>query len=238
MNLVAYGIILIFCHALAIETDNNSGEVYARQTQLEKFLEKLKSSLQNGDSELGIPVLDPFTADKLSIKLKQLNLIDLQAFLTNVTVNSLSSYNVSSADFSLFGLKANVDLIWSSIAASTNYSMNGQILAFNTYGNGEINAVLHDFRVQANVSFTLSGQYLKIKQLSVLVNLQTLDFNATGLYYDAETSELLSKTISNLIPLTLNETMVTNELNHILLPILNKFLSTKTLGDLLKIIGQ
>ncbi|KAL0120370.1 hypothetical protein PUN28_008200 [Cardiocondyla obscurior] len=161
------------------------GEVYARQTQLEKFLEKLKSSLQNGDSELGIPVLDPFTADKLSIKLKQLNLIDLQAFLTNVTVNSLSSYNVSSADFSLFGLKANVDLIWSSIAASTNYSMNGQILAFNTYGNGEIkNRAITELKSRVSVFYSQFGTASeKSRKISLLIKIRTLQMRANRSFH-------------------------------------------------------
>lgn len=44
---------------------------YAKHTMFEKFLEKFKIILKTGNESLGIPVLDPFYAKQISIKLDQ-----------------------------------------------------------------------------------------------------------------------------------------------------------------------
>lgn len=54
------------CKCLVLVGDF-SEDTYAGKTKLENFLENFKSSLRNGDSSLGVPVLDPFITQQLFI---------------------------------------------------------------------------------------------------------------------------------------------------------------------------
>ncbi|KAL0128769.1 hypothetical protein PUN28_003872 [Cardiocondyla obscurior] len=254
MNFVLFGIILICCHAWAFKiddieikdieiNDNFLGEALAsKKTKLENFLESFKSTLRSGDSSLGLPVLDPFTAASMPIKFdKKDNIvnINLLANLTNVEATGLSSYNVNSADFKVFGLKAHADLTWPLITASTNYSTNSQIFNHALYGNGGVNAAVHNFRFQINISFVPKGKHIQVKSLSTTISLGALDFKATGIYNDDETSEVLSKTISDTAPELIKQyqNQITQEIQQILTQIINKYLSTITLKELLKMLG-
>lgn len=51
-------------------------ETYKGKSKLENALEKFKSTIRNGDTRLGIPPLDPFTADKLPINLHKTGKIE------------------------------------------------------------------------------------------------------------------------------------------------------------------
>lgn len=44
---------------------------YAKYTMFEKLLEKFKIILKTGNESLGIPVLDPFYAEQISINLNE-----------------------------------------------------------------------------------------------------------------------------------------------------------------------
>ncbi|KAL0104977.1 hypothetical protein PUN28_016545 [Cardiocondyla obscurior] len=248
MNFAALGFILIGCHAWAIETDDNIPTVYDAKdrvvqtfhykTKLEKFLDKLKSKLQKGDSDLGIPILDPYIANKLQIELRnETSMIDFEAGLTNITIVGLSAYKVNSADLKLIGLKAQADLIWSNIKANTNYSMNGHFSILNVYGNGSINAVLKDLRVRADINLALKDiQHVRVEKVLTTVTIGEFEFNATGLYNDKKISQLLSQTISKLIPQALDLNEIANHLNDIVTQVLNKFLATKTIFQLIRIL--
>lgn len=66
-----------------------------------------------------------------------------------------------------------------------------------------------------------------------------MQFKATGLFDDEELSELLSAVISDMVPQLIDDyqDMITEKLNAAIAQVLNDFLSDKTLGDILKLLG-
>ncbi|XP_077274964.1 uncharacterized protein LOC143904287 [Temnothorax americanus] len=239
MNLVAFGLILICCHAWATEIDDNFGEVYALKSKLADALEKFKSVVRDGDSNLGIPALDPFITDRLPLNINEPGIGYVDGVFTNVHIDGFSSYKVNNADFKLFGLKVHVDLTWSLVVLNTNYSAKANVFDFDIYGTGGIEAAAHDFRFLTDIGLKLKGKYVQIESISTKVSLRALDFHATGLYDDNEISEVVSKTISDAVPklIDTNQKVIVDTINRVITEEGNKYLSTVTFKDLLKILG-
>jgi len=241
MNLVAFGLILICCHSWAIEIDDNflARGTYRGRTKLENFLEGFKSTIRNGDSSLGIPPLDPLTMIKLPINISE-SQIRIDALLTNLREEGLSSYNVNSANFKVFGLKAHADISWPLVVASTNYSISKcNIRGSEIYGHGDMHAAAHDFRFQINVKFGLKKKHIQIKTLSTTISLRALDFNGTGFFEDDEKSKAWSKKISETVPKFINENQkeIVNKVNQMIMKNANEMLSKITFKDIKKMLG-
>lgn len=67
-----------------------------------------------------------------------------------------------------------------------------------------------------------------------------MQFHETGLYnYDDAASEVLSKKISDTVPkfIITNQKLVVDNVNHVITQIVNDYLYTITLKDLLKMLG-
>jgi len=63
----------------------------------------------------------------------------LNALATKVNVNGLSGYDIINADYTMSELVVfNLHLSWPLIAATTDYSIKGNVDIFEIYGNGEI----------------------------------------------------------------------------------------------------
>ncbi|XP_011699346.1 PREDICTED: uncharacterized protein LOC105456760 [Wasmannia auropunctata] len=241
MNLLAFGLILICCHAWAIETDDNFVEPFAqKRTKLEEALEKLRTLLRNGGE--GFPVLDPFIKDRLPLKLNEsipAGNIEFDGLFTKINVTGISNYTINSADFKIFGLKLHANLTWPTITANLNYTMNGKVLDFGIYGTGGMDAALHDLNIQVDMSCNLKNSHVQVKQMSTKISLRALNFHATGLYNDEGISDILSKTISEVMPKLIkeNQKVIVDNINQVATEMLNDYLNTITLKELLKLLG-
>ncbi|KYN15542.1 hypothetical protein ALC57_12243, partial [Trachymyrmex cornetzi] len=164
----------------------------------------------------------------------------LEGFLENFNVSGLTSYNVNSAKFKPFSLNAYIDVNWPWLTvASTNYSLKGNALNYDIYGDGDINGTLYNFRTIMNVDFNLKDRHMQVQTIATKIFLEALDFNVTGLYNNEDMSETFSKTLSDVTPklIVANQKMIEYIINNIATRIFNKFLSTITFLDLLKAIG-
>ncbi|XP_070148855.1 uncharacterized protein [Polyergus mexicanus] len=208
-------------------------------TMLEEFLEKFKTIMRIGNDTLGIPVLDPFIADEIGPILIDDEMIRLDALLTNVKVDGLSTYNVNHGDFQIIGMKLVMNLSWPLIIASTNYAMKGKADNFEIYGNGKMEISPQDFFFETEIGFTMNGKYLKVRSMELKLFLKALNFHATGLFDDDELSELLSAVISDMMPQLIEDyhDTITGKLIPLVTQKLDAFLSTMTLAELLKLIG-
>ncbi|XP_029168830.1 uncharacterized protein LOC114938878 [Nylanderia fulva] len=234
MNHMAFGLILICCLTRAIET--NGYHVFAKRTMFEEFLEKFKIILKTGNESLGIPVLDPFTAKQMPIKLYE-QIINLNALLTNVNVDGLSEYKVIEGDFQVIGMKLNINLSWPLITASTDYTMKGNADSYEFYGNGEIDLSARDFVLETEIGFTVNGEHFKVRNMKLKLSLRALDFRVTGLFDDEELSNVLSAVISDTAPEFFKDATIMERLRHLTTEKIDAFLSTKMIGELLEFLG-
>ncbi|KAM0728097.1 hypothetical protein ACS0PU_005566 [Formica fusca] len=235
MNHMAFGLILICCLAGAIET--NGYHVYTKRTIFEKFLEKFKIILKTGNESLGIPVFDPFTAERIPIELNE-EIINLEALLTNVNMRGLSEYKIIDGNFQIIGIKFNMNLSWPLITASTDYVMKGYADSYEIYGNGELNLSAKDFNLETEISFIVNGEHFKVRNMKLKLSLRELDFHVTGLFNDDEVSNVLSAVISDMAPELLEDVTLMDRLTFLAIEKIDAFLSTKTFGELLKLLGM
>ncbi|KYN37283.1 hypothetical protein ALC56_08340 [Trachymyrmex septentrionalis] len=180
--------------------------------------------MQNGDSTFGIPVLDPFIADKLF------------GFLSNVNVTGLSAYEVNDADFSIFTLKFNLDLNWPLITARANYSIkNNKNAKIN--GKGGIDVAVQDFKFKIVINFKIENGHIQINEIKPMnIALGAFDFHVLDLYKDDKKNAELSKMISDMVLKLINENqnVITNTSINIITAIFNKLMSKVNLGNLIK----
>ncbi|XP_012230367.1 uncharacterized protein [Linepithema humile] len=239
MRFVVFGLILLCCYVSAIETNDYFIDNHPqKRTKFENMLESMKIIMRTGNDTLGIPVLDPFTADEIPIQIDE-EMIKLDALLENVNVQGLSEYDVNSGDFKIVGLKIEMNLTWPLVVASTKYALEGKTSDFEIFGKGDVNLSARGFNFVTVMYFMINGKYLKVKSMETELSLKELDFKATGLFDDEELSELISAVISDMVPQLIDDYQdtVTEKLNGVVMNVLNEFLSDKTLGDLLKLLG-
>ncbi|XP_011705746.1 PREDICTED: uncharacterized protein LOC105460948 [Wasmannia auropunctata] len=235
-NLLAFGIILICCHAWAIETDDNFVGT-AFKTHLEKDLDQNLRSLRKGGS--GIP--DPFIKDKISFELDA-GIIKFYGLLSNVNVTGLSTKIVNRADIRPLELRAEVNLTWPLVNARTgNYGINGSVVCFPLNGKGEMNATVRNFTFTIDTTLKLKGlQHIQIKSMKMELSLRALELHVTGLIND-QISEALSKMISNLVSKLINnyqKIIGENTINLIVMNRINNYLLTVTIIELMKKLGD
>ncbi|XP_053983292.1 uncharacterized protein LOC128878792 isoform X1 [Hylaeus volcanicus] len=200
--------ILVSCHAFmrgGVEAAQRNMDIenYDKNGMLVGFLEKFKDILKTGNSEFGIPVLDPLQVNHVNVNLNEKELIELSASLDNLRGVGLSAYTVNQGDFKLVGFQANISLTWSEMNLMTRYNVaNGKIVdTISFYGDGIIAAVVKGLTVDAVVHLGISEEKkIYVKNLALHVHLKELDFKITGLYNDAEMSKLVSTIASEITP--------------------------------------
>ncbi|XP_032688115.1 uncharacterized protein LOC116852157 [Odontomachus brunneus] len=231
-----FGLILICCYALAIETNGYPHQ--GTYTKLEDVLEGFRDIIKTGNSTLGLPPLDPFRSEKMPINIDLEDMIKLDAILTNIDARGLSTYKVNSADFQIIGMKVMANLTWEHIYASTDYNMTGLIGGeMPVYGDGAITLAVQDFTFSLELSVTTHNEvYLKVKSLETDFYLGGLLLDITGLFHDPEISKIISDMFSDMIPDLVNENKdeIKSYVHPAAIEMIDNFLSDKTISDILK----
>ncbi|XP_011877833.1 PREDICTED: uncharacterized protein LOC105567516 [Vollenhovia emeryi] len=237
MNLVAFGLILICCNAWAAKTKFK--DLLYAENGLEDFLKKLKTTLKTGNESLGIPVLDPFHADRLQFNVDE-DVVKLDAILTNVNANGLSEYDIVKSALTLLPPSLDLHLSWPFISLNTDYSVNAIINGFNIYGKGAIKMSARGFAFDTNLNMTLEGGifdgHVQIQDMKLKLSLKSLDLKVTGLFNDDDLSAILSAVISDMAPNILNNDTIVQEIIKLVKKYVNTFLCTKKLSELMKLL--
>ncbi|EGI67052.1 hypothetical protein G5I_04389, partial [Acromyrmex echinatior] len=229
---VVFGIVLICCNARAMRINEPFGN-----PMIQDALEKLKNTLKTGNEKLGIPILDPFKADQLAVNINE-DEIKLNANLSTCNVNGLSGYDVINGDLTMSeDIVISLHLSWPLVTANTKYDMKGKVDNFELFGNGNIKLSAQNFVLNTTVTFLWNGSlnsYLKVKNINLELSLQKLDFQATGLFNDEETSTLLSALISDMAPELISNEMVISKIVAFVTKKADDFLATKTLLEIIE----
>ncbi|XP_011051885.1 PREDICTED: uncharacterized protein LOC105144602 [Acromyrmex echinatior] len=230
---VVFGIVLICCNARAMRIN---AEPFGNP-MIQDALEKLKNTLKTGNEKLGIPILDPFKADQLAVNINE-DEIKLNANLSTCNVNGLSGYDVINGDLTMSeDIVISLHLSWPLVTANTKYDMKGKVDNFELFGNGNIKLSAQNFVLNTTVTFLWNGSlnsYLKVKNINLELSLQKLDFQATGLFNDEETSTLLSALISDMAPELISNEMVISKIVAFVTKKADDFLATKTLLEIIE----
>ncbi|KAL6260311.1 hypothetical protein P5V15_007842 [Pogonomyrmex californicus] len=232
--IVALGLILICCNVWAIEINGKyDGD------KLKGFLEKVKILIKTGNETLGIPVLDPFTQDRLEININEDGL-NLNGLLTNINVKGLSEYDINAGDYNIklpLKIILTVNLSWPLITANTKYNIKGKMDDFEIYGDGTIDMAARGFGFDTEIQLGINGQHFKINDLKLKLDLESLNLHITGLYNDEEISTILSAMISDMASDIVRDVSTASKIIPFVQKILDDFLSSKTISEILKIIG-
>ncbi|XP_018360149.1 PREDICTED: uncharacterized protein LOC108759290 isoform X1 [Trachymyrmex cornetzi] len=232
---VVFGLILICYNARAMRINAEPFE----NSLIQDALEKLKDTMKTGSEKLGIPILDPFKADQLAINVNE-DEIKLNANLSMCNANGLSGFDVINGDLNMSeDIVISLHLSWPLVTANTKYDMKGKIDNFELFGNGDIKLSVQNFVLNTTVTFLWDGSltsYLKIKNINLELSLQKLDFQATGLFKDEETSAILSALISDIAPELIGSEMVTSKIVELVTKKADDFLATKTLLEIIEML--
>ncbi|XP_011168956.1 uncharacterized protein LOC105202242 [Solenopsis invicta] len=245
MNFVVFAFILICCHVWAIENitrKNNFGQankpsVTHSSVIMTNFLERLRPILRTGNSTLGIPIIDPFTAKYMFFNFNDTGNIELETHLSNVKVDGLSLYEIINDDCNLFDMEAEIDLCWQVINVNTSCHMNGNAFGYDVDGNGDVTIAIKNYRFQSKICMELYQGHIQIISMSTNMTMTEFDFHVTGLFNNDKQSTEFSRTISEMVPKVINtdQTFVDN-INNYTMQIINEYLSTTSFTDLLNFI--
>ncbi|XP_011877835.1 PREDICTED: uncharacterized protein LOC105567517 isoform X2 [Vollenhovia emeryi] len=238
MNLVAFGLILICCNAWAARTKIKG--LLREDNRIQDFFKRLKTTFKTGNESLGIPVLDPFHADRLQFNVDE-DVVNFRVNtnFTNINAYGFSEYDVVNSTEKMLPPSLNLHILWPLLSLNADYSMDAKYNYFNIYGKGTIKISLENLDVDAKMDLTLTGgraAHVRVKDIKFKISTKSLDFQMTGLMDDAKFSAAVSAAISDMAPDVLNNDTILDLFNHHAKKILTYYLSTKTIYELTDII--
>ncbi|XP_050579693.1 uncharacterized protein LOC126917157 [Bombus affinis] len=208
--------------------------------QLNGYLEKFKETMEEGDENLGIPVLEPFVSEHLDIDLKKRKLFSAKGHLKNLRIDGLSNYTIKQADFPMAGFKAKVTLLFHEIKIETLYNMTGTFLDEDSFhGRGNLALRIERLKVTTELQLEIKEGRLYVSNLELQTRVREFDCNISELYVNDDLSEDISETITEAAPnfLKENQNLISQYMSKILRNLVNDVLKKYTLVNLLDMIG-
>ncbi|KAL2712989.1 uncharacterized protein V1478_017580 [Vespula squamosa] len=231
-SIIIYAVILISSHAFTHEQKENYS------IDIKPFLERFKTVMKTGNESLKIPVFDPY--DRLEETLHvNLSYISADTNLKNLHMTGLSDYQIKEGKFTLIGLQIKVAFHWEEIVTKSEYDINGTAAnKYPIYGKGKLVGIIKDLDVTCNLRMRPKGNKLEVSSITSTVNLESLDFKATGLYNDEKRSEEVSKKISEKAPEIIRKYPIQAGIimSEITLKKVNQIIGNKSIKDLLDLI--
>ncbi|XP_050471551.1 uncharacterized protein LOC126864322 isoform X1 [Bombus huntii] len=207
--------------------------------QLNGFLEKFKEMMEEGDENLGIPVLEPLVMEHLDIDWKIRTLFSAEGYLENLRIDGLSNYTVKRADFTMADFKGKVNLLFHEIKIETGYDVTGTFLDEDVEGCGDLALRIEGLKVKADLQLEIKEGRLYVSNLELRVKVREFDCNISELYVNDDLSENISETITEEAPnfLEENQDLISQYLSKMLRKLINNILKKYTVVNLLDMIS-
>ncbi|XP_012239244.1 uncharacterized protein LOC100743306 isoform X2 [Bombus impatiens] len=207
--------------------------------QLNGFLEKFKEMMEEGDENLGIPVLEPLVMEHLDIDWKIRTLFSAEGYLENLRIDGLSNYTVQRADFTMADLKGKVTLLFHEIKIETGYDVTGTFLDEDVEGCGDLALRIERLKVKADLQLEIKEGRLYVSNLELRVKVREFDCNISELYVNDDLSEDISEIITEEAPnfLEENQDLISQYLSKMLRKLINNILKKHTVLNLLDMIS-
>ncbi|KAK2577035.1 hypothetical protein KPH14_011993 [Odynerus spinipes] len=227
-SIAIFAAILIFC------------QISAQASDLKPFLERFKLTMRTGNESLGLPVYDPYDSNEETLHV-EISYVLADLLLNNLHMTGLSQYEVNKGYYSNGGLYMEMGFRWEEIVTKTAYDIDGTLLnKFPIYGKGELTGIIKGLDVTCQLDIHLGDTGLQVNNILSTVKLESLDFEATGLFNDEKRSKLLSKLISQQAPGMIEKfpTQAGKIMSEITEKKANKILGNLSVNDLLDLIKE
>ncbi|XP_071876621.1 uncharacterized protein [Bombus fervidus] len=185
-----------------------------KSDQLNGFLEKFKETMEEGDENLGIPVLEPFVSKRLDINLNEDGLFSATGRVKDLRIDGLSNYRVKRVDFPMAGFKA----------IQSNFSVPLRV---------------KKLKATTDLQLEIRQGRLYVSNLELQTRVRKSDCDVSRLYVNDDLSENISETISEEAPNFLEEyqNQISQYVSNIVRNLMNNILRNYTLLNLLDMIG-
>ncbi|XP_058449559.1 uncharacterized protein LOC131429447 [Malaya genurostris] len=207
---------------------------------MRRILENFRQLMRTGNPETGFPVIAPYFNEDLSINASLGGLLDFDLRMTPIRIEGLDEF-VGRLQVDLSNLRFPFEFRYDDeIIINGFYDMNGRLYGLiPVFGVG--NFFIRPKGVLASGWATITDDgngMLTLSDFSLSLMIDSLETNIEGMLFGGELSDLLNVVIQDIVPSFLRNfpESVTRLLSAFAKPLLNRFLATRSMEDLLALL--
>ncbi|XP_058822061.1 uncharacterized protein LOC131683782 [Topomyia yanbarensis] len=238
MKCFGFSIVLVIFMTLSVSDVSSQGIIV--EAALRRILENFRQIMRNGNPETGFPVIAPYFNEDLFINASLGGLVDFDVRMTPIHIEGLDAF-VGRLGVDLSNLRFPFEFRYDDeIIINGFYDMNGRLYGLiPIFGVG--NVFIRPKGVLATGWATIvdNGEgMLALSDFSLSLMIDSLDTNIEGMLLGGELSDLLNVVIQDIVPSFLRNFPegVTNLLTAFVKPLANRFLATRSMEDLLRLL--
>ncbi|XP_055539990.1 uncharacterized protein LOC129726857 [Wyeomyia smithii] len=204
---------------------------------MRRILENFRNIMRNGNPETGFPVVAPYFNEDFFLNASLGGLLDFDIRMTPIRIEGLDAFD-GRLSVDLSNLRFPFEFRYADeIIIDGFYDMNGRLYGLiPVFGIG--NMFIRPKGVVASGWATIidNGEgMLAMRDFSISLMIDSLETNIEGMLLGGELSDLLNVVIQDIVPSFLSNfpELMTNVLTAFVEPLLNRFLATRTMEDLL-----
>ncbi|XP_049855664.1 uncharacterized protein LOC126336202 [Schistocerca gregaria] len=193
--------------------------------------------------ELRSIIPEPVSISHVDVDL-QSSILELTGAFDNVTINGLTSYVINSVNNDLDNLQANFSVGIPEINFAGQYNLEGSAGSIvGLYGEGPFTLLVQDFQTSGTVHIGTadgsSNSAVSITAMEVSFSVAVFRVNFENLNGGGLVGDLLNELISDLAPefIALNQEQLGDLVEQIVRDLVNPYLGTCTLQELLDFLG-
>ncbi|XP_053691326.1 uncharacterized protein LOC128739850 [Sabethes cyaneus] len=204
---------------------------------MRRILENFRQMMRTGNPETGFPVIAPYYNEDLFLNTSLGGLLDFDMRMTPIRIEGLDAFDGRlSVDLSNlrfpFEFRYNDEIIIDGF-----YDMNGRLYGLiPVFGVGNMFIRPKGVLVNGWATIIDNGEgMLALRDFSVSIMIDSLETNIQGMLLGGELSDLLNVVIQDIVPSFLRNfpDLTTRVLTAFVEPLLNRFLATRSMEDLL-----
>ncbi|XP_017779581.1 PREDICTED: uncharacterized protein LOC108564893 [Nicrophorus vespilloides] len=170
--------------------------------RIRRLLEEFRKRMNIGIPELGLPILDPLTIDRLDIDFEH-EALSLKGFLEHIEIKHLSRFKLDYVEYDLNNILT-LNLTFPFLDIHGDYDIKGYFGSrYRIYGNGPFWLRIYQLSVGTvselrNDVRKLPG--ISVENLRIKVKLQRIENRFDNLMNDPEMGDVINKAITAMTP--------------------------------------
>jgi len=170
--------------------------------RIRRLLEEFRQRMLEGIPELGLPILDPLTIQRLDINFKH-EAISLNGYADNLEIRYLSRFKLDYVDFDLLN-KLTLNITFPFLYITGNYDIKGKFGdLFALHGKGPFWLKLYDLSLGTISQLRYNKKLVPgiyVESMRISVKLKKLENQFDNLMDDPGLGEVINKAITQLTP--------------------------------------